>query len=217
MKLKCHSFFTQQRFVEGSFFAPSTARHWGYETKLDTRGSHSLVVNMKPWLSVWWIRKHAVRVWHWLLMQSQIRAGYSRKGWLSWNQRAEESAKPAVRKREQHRGMPQVADAQQGLETVEDMRLAALAGPCLNALHTMIRVYDHGSGEVAEEDQGYRMDFVFIIRPSGCCGKQRAKINIPESSGRVLVSRWPQPKRRERSQQNREMFLRSYSLDLFRS
>lgn len=76
MKLKCHSFFTQQRFVEG-IFAPSTARHWGYETKLDTRGSHSLVVNTKPWLSVWWIRKHAVRVWHWLLMQSQIRAGCS--------------------------------------------------------------------------------------------------------------------------------------------
>lgn len=48
--------------------------------------------------------------------------------------------------------MPQVTDAQQGLETVEDMRLAALAGPYLNALQTMIRVYDHGSGEVAEED-----------------------------------------------------------------
>lgn len=77
MKLKCHSFSTQQRFVEGSFFALSIARHWEYETKLDTCGSHSLVVNTKPWLSVWWIRKHAVRVWHWLLMQSQIRAGCS--------------------------------------------------------------------------------------------------------------------------------------------
>lgn len=44
------------------------------------------------------------------------------------------SRRRQVQKRGQPRGTPQVTDAQQGLETVADVRLAALAGTCLDAL-----------------------------------------------------------------------------------
>lgn len=148
VKLRYHSFSIWLWLIEGSFFALSTARHWGYETALDTRGSHSLAGEYETIIFCMWIRRHAVRAWHWLLTQSQIGDVCSQERVVKLKPK---SCWQSQRKREQHRQMSEVRDAQPGLELVGDMRLAKPAVTFWICFYTTIRVHNHRSGDITEE------------------------------------------------------------------
>jgi hypothetical protein len=98
-------------------------------------------------------------------------------------------AKLAIQKREQHRQTSQVTDALQGLETVVDMRLATWPVLVQMCFYSLIRGYSRVSGDLAEEREAYRMDLVFMNSHSRCGGEQRARLNVPGSSGTVVVSK----------------------------